>query len=137
LHKYPHVVLDYWLDTSIAVSDILHWSKGEQNKLFAQIFGRVAELNWMWEKALEDFSKQVTQCMQYPTSIQIMNKFCFNWVICIFVKQFYNYSLKHHSNTFTPQIKSVYIYIIYSTDSGMLTRYTHCVSSSNEICALL
>ena len=43
----------------LAISSILHWSKGEQNELFAQIFGRVAELNWMWEKALEDFSNQV------------------------------------------------------------------------------
>ncbi|XP_065887626.1 uncharacterized protein [Dysidea avara] len=44
-----------------AMSSILHWSKGEQNKLFSQIFGRVAELNWMWEKALEDFSNQYSK----------------------------------------------------------------------------
>ena len=44
------------------MSSILDWSKGEQNELFSQIFKGVAELNWMWEKALNDFSNQVTMC---------------------------------------------------------------------------
>ena len=27
--------------------------------MFVQIFGKVAELNWMWKTALEEFSNQV------------------------------------------------------------------------------
>jgi len=45
--------------TYIAAATLLQWSKGEQNQLFIGIFGKVAELNWMWKKALEEFSNQV------------------------------------------------------------------------------
>jgi len=38
---------------------LLHWSKGEQNPIFAEIFGKVAELSWMWEKTIEKFIEQV------------------------------------------------------------------------------
>jgi len=41
------------------MSSLLQWSKGEQNQLFVQIFGKVAELNWMWEKTIEKFIEQV------------------------------------------------------------------------------
>jgi len=41
------------------MSSLLQWSKGEQNQLFVQIFEKVAELNWMWEKTIEKFIEQV------------------------------------------------------------------------------
>jgi len=47
----------------VAMSSLLHWSKGEQNQLFSEIFGKVAELNWMWEKTIENFIEQVYTCM--------------------------------------------------------------------------
>jgi len=60
------------------MSSILHWSKGERNKLFTQIFGRVAELNWMWEKTLEDFSNQVYDNVYSTQPIQILTESFFN-----------------------------------------------------------
>ena len=47
----------------IAAATLLQWSKGEQNQLFVKIFGKVAELNWMWKAALEEFSNQVCTAM--------------------------------------------------------------------------
>ncbi|XP_065887428.1 uncharacterized protein [Dysidea avara] len=43
---------------SNAMSSLLQWSKGEQNQVFGQIFGKIAELNWMWEKTIEKFVEQ-------------------------------------------------------------------------------
>ncbi|XP_065887623.1 uncharacterized protein [Dysidea avara] len=40
------------------VQNMLHWSKGQQNQLFSKIIGKAAELNWMWEKILEEFCNQ-------------------------------------------------------------------------------
>lgn len=42
-----------------AAATMLQWSKGEQNQLFVQVFGKIAELNWMWKTALDEFSNQV------------------------------------------------------------------------------
>ena len=47
----------------VAMTNMLDWSKGEKNQLFAQIFCKVAELNWMWEKVMEEFCNQVTCCI--------------------------------------------------------------------------
>ena len=41
------------------MGSLLQWSKGEQNQVFGQIFGKIAELNWMWEKTIEKFVEQV------------------------------------------------------------------------------
>jgi len=42
-----------------ATANLLHWSKQEENNLLSHIFGRVAELNWMWKKAIDEFNIQV------------------------------------------------------------------------------
>jgi len=47
------------------VASLLRWSRGEENGLLGHIFGRVAELNWMWKEAMDEFSNQVSTKMVY------------------------------------------------------------------------
>ena len=42
-----------------ATASLLNWSKQEENNLLGHIFGRVAELNWMWKKTIDEFNDQV------------------------------------------------------------------------------
>lgn len=44
---------------NVAIAGLLRWSRGEENELFAQIFGRVAELNWLWKESMDEFNNQV------------------------------------------------------------------------------
>jgi len=44
---------------SVAVAGLLRWSKGEENELFTHVFGRVAELNWMWKESMDEFNNRV------------------------------------------------------------------------------
>ena len=45
----------------VAVASLLRWSRGEENSLLSHIFGRVAELNWMWKEAMDEFDNQVSK----------------------------------------------------------------------------
>ena len=45
----------------VAVASLLRWSRGEENALLSCIFGRVAELNWMWKEAMDEFNNQVNK----------------------------------------------------------------------------
>jgi len=47
----------------LAMSSLLNWSKEECNQIFGKVFGKVAELNWMWEKTIENFIEQVYTCI--------------------------------------------------------------------------
>ena len=48
---------------------MLRWSRGEENALLSCIFGRVAELNWMWKEAMDEFNNQVNK-RNYPLKME-------------------------------------------------------------------
>ncbi|XP_065887392.1 uncharacterized protein [Dysidea avara] len=48
-----------------AISCLLQWTKGGHNQALVQILGKVAELNWMWEKTIEKFVEQYSSYQHY------------------------------------------------------------------------
>ena len=71
---------------SLAVASLLRWSRGEENGLLSCIFGRVAELNWMWKEAMDEFDNQVSNKRNHTLKMECSNMY--KWIFMGKIIQF-------------------------------------------------